>query len=76
MGTPVATGTYRIVVHGRLSDAFAEGFDDMTQTSSGSNTVLEGLYVDQSHLHGLLDRLRGLGIEIVSFDTSSKEAHQ
>ena len=69
-------GTYRIVVNGRLGDAFVDGFGDMTQTTRGSNTVLEGRYVDQSHLHGLLDRLRGLGIEILGFDTSPKEAHQ
>ena len=59
-----------------LGDAFVDGFGDMTQTTRGSNTVLEGRYVDQSHLHGLLDRLRGLGIEILGFDTSPKEAHQ
>ncbi len=69
-------GTYRIVVHGRLGDAFVDGFDDMTQTTTASGTVLEGRYVDQSSLHGLLDRLRDLGIEIVSFDTSTKERHR
>lgn len=39
-------------------------------------TVLEGRYVDQSSLHGLLDRLRDLGIEIVSFDNSTKEGRR
>ncbi len=69
-------GTYRIVIRGRLGDAFVEGFDGMTQSTNGSNTVLTGRYVDQSHLHGLLDRLRGLSIEIVSFDTLPREADQ
>ena len=70
------SGTYRIVVKGRLSDGFANGFEDMTQTASGPNTMLEGSYLDQSHLHGLLDRLRDLGIQIISFDASPEEAHQ
>jgi hypothetical protein len=48
----------------------------MTQTTTDSCTVLEGPYVDQSSLHGLLDRLRDLGIEIVSFDTSTKEGQR
>lgn len=69
-------GTYRIVVHGRLGDTFVDGFDGMTQTATASCTVLEGRYVDQSSLHGLLDQLRNLGIEIVSFDTSTKECPQ
>jgi hypothetical protein len=75
-GASVEPGTYRITVSGRLGDGFADGFSDMTQTNHGSNTVLEGRYVDQSQLHGLLERLRGLGIEIISFDTSPKEAHR
>jgi len=73
---PVAQGRYRIVVHGRLGDGFVDGFEDMTQTTAATNTVLEGPFVDRSHLHGLLDRLRDLGIEIVSFDTWTMERHQ
>lgn len=65
---------YRITVRGRLSDVFADGFDDMGQARSGGNTVLHGPYVDQSHLHGVLDRLRALGIEIVSLDTEAAES--
>lgn len=63
--------TYRVVVRGRLSDRFADGFDDVISTHAGPDTVLEGPYVDQSQLHGLLDRLRALGIEIVSLDTAA-----
>lgn len=30
-------------------------------------TVLTGTVIDQAHLHGLLDRIQELGIELVSF---------
>lgn len=61
--------TYRIVVAGRLGQRFADGFDGMSQTHDGSNTVLEGRSADQAQLHGVLDQLRNLGIEIIGFCT-------
>ena len=30
-------------------------------------TVLTGTVIDQAHLHGLLNRIQELGIELVSF---------
>ncbi len=30
-------------------------------------TVLTGTVIDQAHLHGLLERIQELGIELVSF---------
>ncbi len=68
--------TYRIVVAGRLSDRFADGFDNMSQDQDGPNTILEGDLVDQAHLHGLLDQIRGLGIQVTSFATADKEQPQ
>lgn len=66
----MAQQTYRIVVDGRLSDRFADGFENMTQHQVGPDTVLEGNLVDQAQLHGLLDRIRGLGINVISFATT------
>jgi hypothetical protein len=57
---------YRIVVNGRLSDSFASVFEDLTVEPLPGRTALEGDFADQSQLHGVLDRLRGLGIELVS----------
>ncbi len=60
----------RIVVAGRLGECFSEGFasgaGDVTQHHEGPNTVLEGRGLDEAQVHGLLNRLRDLGIEIVS----------
>jgi hypothetical protein len=57
---------YRIVVKGRLSDSFASVFEDLSVEPLQGSTALEGDFLDQSQLHGVLDRLRGLGIELVS----------
>jgi hypothetical protein len=57
---------YRIVVKGRLSESFASVFDDLSVEPLPGRTALEGEFVDQSQLHGILDRIRGLGIELES----------
>jgi hypothetical protein len=59
---------YRLVVRGRLSERLASTFDGLTVESAEGQTVLSGRFLDQSQLHGALDRLRALGIELVSFN--------
>jgi len=48
---------YQIVVAGELSHRFAPAFDGMTVRCTGGQTAITGMVVDQSQLHGLLDRL-------------------
>src|SRR4029453_11220405 len=57
---------YRIVVAGELSDRFAPAFDGMTVRCTGGQTAITGMVVDQSQLHGLLDRVGGFGLEVLS----------
>jgi hypothetical protein len=57
---------YRIVVAGELSRRFAPAFDGMTVQCTGGETAITGVVVDQSQLHGLLDRVGDLGLELVS----------
>ena len=63
---PVTATRYRIVVSGRLSESFASVFDGLSVQPLPGRTALEGEFADQSQLYGVLDRLRGLGIELVS----------
>ena len=63
---PVTPTRYRIVVKGLLSESFASVFEGLTVEPLPGRTSLEGDFTDQSQLHGVLDRLRGLGIELVS----------
>ena len=57
---------YRVVVRGRLGSSFASAFSEFELESHKGETSLTGSFADQAQLHGLLDRLRDLGIPIVS----------
>jgi len=58
--------SYCIVVRGELSQRFSNAFDGMTLAASDGQTTITGPVVDQAHLHGLLDRVGELGLELVS----------
>ena len=60
---------FRITIEGRLSDGFADVFDGVDQETISGSTVLTGTMVDPATLHGVLDYLRRLGIEVERFDT-------
>jgi hypothetical protein len=64
---------YRIVVAGELSGRFAPAFEGMTVRCSGGLTAITGMVVDQSQLHGLLDRVGELGLELVSVNVIGDE---
>ena len=61
---------YRICVQGRLSQtgaAWFEGFTlTMDETTPPLQTCLQGPVMDQAALHGLLSRIRDLGLTLVS----------
>lgn len=57
---------YRIVIRGRLSQRFVAPFAEMALEPGIGETALVGDVRDQAHLYGLLDRLRDLGLELVS----------
>jgi hypothetical protein len=64
---------YRIVVAGELSRRFAPVFEGMTVRCAGGQTAITGMVVDQPQLHGLLDRVGELGLELVSVNVIGDE---
>jgi hypothetical protein len=48
-----------------MSPALVEGFDGLSATASGANTVLRGEIADQSALYGVLERVESLGLELI-----------
>jgi len=58
---------YRIVVRGRVGERFTALFTGLECELRPGESVLEGDF-DQAGLHGLLDRLRDLGIQLVSIN--------
>jgi len=59
--------TYEIRFRGKLNERHARWFDGMTMTHlPDGNTLLTGALPDQPALHGILSRIRDLGLELVS----------
>jgi hypothetical protein len=62
-----STEHYEIRIRGHLGTRWASWFDGFTLRSEPHGiTVLRGHVVDQAALHGLLQRLRDVGIPLVS----------
>ena len=60
-------GRYEIRVHGRLDSRWAAWFDGLDVTHDGDGTtVIHGPVVDQAALHGLLQRVRDVGLPLIS----------
>ena len=61
---------YRICVRGRLSQTGAAWFEGFTltvdETTAPPQTRLEGPVMDQAALHGLISRIRDLGLTLIS----------
>jgi hypothetical protein len=55
---------YEIRVRGRLSEALLPSFPDL-QARVPVETILSGPVEDQAALHGLLERIESLGLELV-----------
>jgi hypothetical protein len=59
----------RIKVRGRLSDRLATFFEGMALVQRAGGSELVGEIADQAQLHGLLSRIRDLGLELDSVVT-------
>ncbi len=65
--TADGAGRYEIRVKGHLENRWATWFDGMTLTTNrDGTTTLDGIFVDQSALHGLLQTVRDAGLPLVS----------
>ena len=61
------SGRYEIRLKGHLGNRWSTWFDGMTlTTNSDGTTTLDGIVVDQSALHGLLQKVRDAGLPLVS----------
>jgi hypothetical protein len=60
---------YRIIVRSELSDTYAVAFEGMEMETKDGDTVLTGEIVDQPHLYGIIDRINGLGLQLLSVQT-------
>ena len=70
--TPTSTGDhygglYEIRLKGHLDDKWADWFEGLTITrADNGETLLRGPVVDQAALHGVLRKVRDLGLPLLS----------
>jgi hypothetical protein len=57
---------YRICIRGRVTEPLGSVLEGMRLEAGATETVFTGEIRDQSQLYGLLDRIRDLGLELVS----------
>jgi hypothetical protein len=61
------TNLYRIRIKGHLNGQWSDWFDGFTVTLlDDGSTLLDGQVADQAALHGMLRRIRDLGMPLLS----------
>jgi len=71
MGTKTV---YCIVARSELGERYATAFEGMRMETREGQTMLTGEIEDQPHLFGILQRINGLGLELLSVEALSEEA--
>jgi hypothetical protein len=62
---PGQSARYEIRVDSALDDRWADWFGGLQVSSDGKQTVISGLVPDQPALHGLLAKIRDLGLSLI-----------
>ena len=64
---PGRATVYQIRIKGQLNSQWTDWFDGLTITlEEDGDTLLTGPVIDQSALHGLLKKVRDLGLPLIS----------
>ena len=54
------------MVRSELNTRYAVAFEGMELETQEGETILTGEIIDQPHLFGILDRLNGLGLQLLA----------
>ena len=60
------TQRYEIRIQGRLDARWSAWFDGMEVVHDHGSTLIRGLVADQAALHGLIQKVRDLGMPLLS----------
>jgi hypothetical protein len=61
----VPESSYEIRIRGRVTRSLLDSFEHMESELEPVETVLHGPVRDQAELHGLIDRIQALGLELI-----------
>jgi hypothetical protein len=71
---PGQTMVYQIRIKGHLGSQWSDWFEGQTITlEDNGDTLITGSVVDQAALHGLLKRVRDLGLPLISLTQIQSE---
>ncbi len=73
-GETSQTMIYEIRIQGHLGHQWAERFEELSMTlEDDGTTLLTGPVVDQAALHGILRKIRDLGIALLSVNSAGSD---
>jgi hypothetical protein len=61
----MGAATYEFRVRGRMSERLLARFDTLEAAFEPAETVLHGTVRDQAELHGILEQVQSLGLELI-----------
>ena len=64
---------YEIRIQGRLHDRWSTWLDGLTLSHDDGTTVLRGPVTDQAALHGLLNKVRDIGLPLLSVERTDPD---
>ena len=64
-GRTLVASRYEIRVKGRIGKSVLSRFEGFDAEVEPAETILRGSISDQAALHGVLDRIQGLGLELM-----------
>jgi len=67
------SGRFEIRVSGRLSERVRAAFPGMDVVEVPALTVISGWSRDEDEVHGVLDRIQSLGLQVVSLEQTAGE---
>jgi hypothetical protein len=68
---------YEIRIKGHLDNRWADWFEGLAITlEENGNTLLSGLVIDQAALHGLLKKVRDVGLPLLSVNSVGRDTEE
>jgi hypothetical protein len=66
-------GKTKIKIQGHLDENWEDWFDGMRIIYDEDNTILSGFIKDETFLHGILNKIRDLNLNLISITPSDEE---